>query len=63
MERNKELVAKTNSVQPPTTRETDEEQPIVRRSSKVKTASKEEFDKAQQKTSKLHAGLFRRLAK
>ncbi len=31
--------------------------------SRVRTASKQEFDKAHRKTSAQHAGLFRRLAK
>jgi len=55
---------KANSVQPPT-RDKEDDEPAVaeRKSSEVRTASKEEFEKAQRKTSKLHAGLFRRLAK
>jgi hypothetical protein len=61
-ERNRELVMKANSVQPPTPEEVEEETPD-RKPSAVRTASKEEFEKAQRKTSKLHADLFRRLAK
>jgi hypothetical protein len=61
--KNRELVMKANSVQPPTQLEVGEEPPVDGRSPKVRTASKEEFEKAQRKTSKLHAGLFRRLAK
>ena len=30
---------------------------------RIRTATKEQFEKAQRKTAKLHAGLFRRLAK
>lgn len=33
------------------------------KTSAVRTASKEQFDKAHRKTSAAHAGLFRRLAK
>jgi hypothetical protein len=33
------------------------------KSARVRTASKEQFEKAQRKTSATHAGLFRRLAK
>jgi hypothetical protein len=37
--------------------------PVNEKTPPVRTASKEEFDKAHRKTSTLHAGLFRRLAK
>ena len=62
-ERNKQLVMKANSVQPPAPHESEEGVPGNGNSPRVRTASKEEFERAQRKTSKLHAGLFRRLAK
>ena len=61
--RSREFVMKANSVQAPTPQEVEEGTPVDGRSPKVRTASKEEFEKAQRKTSKRHAGLFRRLAK
>lgn len=61
--RSKELVMKANPVKPPALNEEVEETPANEKSSSARTASKEEFEKAQAKTSKLHAGLFRRLAK
>jgi hypothetical protein len=61
--RNKQLVMKANSVQPPALHESEEGTSVSRKPSGVRAASKEQFEKAQRKTSKLHAGLFRRLAK
>lgn len=62
-ERNKQLVMKANSVQPPDLHESEEGAIVSQKPSSVRVASKEQFEKAQRKTSKLHAGLFRRLAK
>jgi hypothetical protein len=59
--RTKELVIKANSVTNPSK---GEPQSDVRKSSvNIRTASKEQFAKAQLKTTAVHAGLFRRLAK
>lgn len=43
--------------------ESRDETSVNAKSPGVLIASKEQFEKAQRKTSKLHAGLFRRLAK
>ena len=59
----KPLVMKANSVEPPAEHESVEQTSVAREKSDVRTASKEDFEEAQKKTSKLHAGLFRRLAK
>jgi hypothetical protein len=61
--RDGQLATRANSVQPPVPRESEEDRPDNGKPPRVRTASKEEFEKAQRKTSKLHAGLFRRLAK
>ena len=39
------------------------EPPVNGKPSGVRTASKEQFEKAHRKTAAIHAGLFRRLAK
>jgi hypothetical protein len=62
-ERNRQLVMKATPVQPPVPRKSEEGTRANGKPPRVRTASKEEFEKAQRKTSKLHAGLFRRLAK
>ena len=50
---------KAKSVAPPAS----VEKPPTKAKPSVRTASKEQFDKAHRKTTALHAGLFRRLAK
>jgi hypothetical protein len=62
-EGNKPPVMKGNSVEAPVVDETVQGTSSNAKASGVRAASKEQFEKAQQKTSKLHAGLFRRLAK
>ena len=60
--RSKELVMKANRI-PPAHQEAEGEARTSARRPKVRTATKEQFEKAQRKTSEVHAGLFRRLAK
>jgi hypothetical protein len=62
-ERDKRSAIKPNSAQPPVPRESEQGPQANGKPPRVRTASKEEFEKAQRKTSMLHAGLFRRLAK
>jgi hypothetical protein len=57
------LAMKANSVQSPGPHESVGDTPVNAETPGIRTASKEQFEKAQKKTSKLHAGLFRRLAK
>jgi hypothetical protein len=59
----KELAMKANSVQQPTAPEAEQGAPDEKKSPGVRRASKEEFEKSHRKITKLHAGLFRRLAK
>ena len=61
--RGKQLVMKANSVHPPVPHESEESTPANGRPPRIRTASKKQFEQAQRKTNKLHAGLFRRLAK
>ena len=56
-ERTNKLVTKANGV------ESSDVSQSVNANNSPRTASKEQFDKAQRKTKALHAGLFRRLAK
>ena len=53
-------VMKANSVEPPVPDEAEDN--TIESTPTVRTPSKEQFEEAQRKTSKLHAGLFRRLA-
>jgi len=62
-QRDTQSVMNANSVQSPRPQEAEEAAGDNGKPSPVRTASKEQFDEAQRKTSKLHAGLFRRLAK
>jgi hypothetical protein len=48
---------------PQVTEPQPQERPVNGKTPGVRTASKEEFEKAHRKTSGQHAGLFRRLAK
>jgi ribosomal protein L12E/L44/L45/RPP1/RPP2 len=58
----KELI-KADSVQPPTSAGAEEKTEHEKKPAGVRRASKEEFEKSHSKITKLHAGLFRRLAK
>lgn len=62
-EGNQQFAVKPDSAQPPVPQESEEGSRANGKSPRIRTASKEEFEKAQRKTSKLHTGLFRRLAK
>ena len=60
----KEIIAKTKSATlPPLKPTTDKDVQVNGKPFAVRYASAAEFDKAHRKTSTLHAGLFRRLAK
>jgi hypothetical protein len=59
-ERSKELITKANSVAP---HEASDKSGASTATPAVRTALKTQFDKAHRKTTKVHAGLFRRLAK
>jgi hypothetical protein len=60
-EGNKPLVMKASSVEAAEPRESRDD--ANGKVPAVRTASNKQFEKAQRKTSKLHAGLFQRLAK
>jgi hypothetical protein len=51
------------TVRPPDPHQPVEDPNVTLEAPRVRIASKEQFEKAQKKTSKLHSGLFRRLAK
>ena len=60
----KEIITKDESATlPPLKLATDKDAPVNGKPFAVRYASAAEFDKAHGKTSTLHAGLFRRLAK
>jgi hypothetical protein len=61
--RTKELVTKAESAVRTAPQESKEDVRPNAQPAKVRTASKEQFKKAQRKTNAAHAGLFRRLAK
>lgn len=60
-ERTKELVKANRTVHTAQQEPEGEVRPSTRPA--VRTATKDQFEKAQRKTSAVHAGLFRRLAK
>lgn len=59
----KPRVMKANSVEPEASPEHEDDSSRENGDRILRTASKEQFDKAQRKTMAQHAGLFRRLAK
>jgi hypothetical protein len=58
---NKRKATKAGSVRPPY--ESGDDKNVGLKTAGVLTASSEQFEQAQRKTSKLHTGLFRRLSK
>lgn len=58
----KEITRKSESMAPVATKQQGRAAHVDGKSSEIRYASDEQFEKAHRKTSTLHAGLFRRLA-